>query len=44
MDTSLSTTRTGKNATIGAGSVVIDNIPDDVVVVGNPARIVKSKV
>lgn len=30
----------GKNVTIGAGAVVINNIEDDVTVVGNPARIV----
>lgn len=33
----------GKNVTIGAGSVVIKNIPDNVVALGNPAKIVKSK-
>jgi sugar O-acyltransferase (sialic acid O-acetyltransferase NeuD family) len=32
----------GKNVIIGAGSVVIRNIPDDVVVVGVPAKIVKT--
>lgn len=31
----------GENSVIGAGSVVIDNIPDRVVAVGNPARIIK---
>jgi acetyltransferase EpsM len=31
----------GKNVTIGAGAVVIKNIPDNVTVVGNPARIIK---
>jgi acetyltransferase-like isoleucine patch superfamily enzyme len=31
----------GKNCVIGAGSVVINDIPDNSVVVGNPARIVK---
>lgn len=31
----------GNNVTIGAGSVVIKSIPDNCVVVGNPARIVK---
>ncbi len=29
----------GKNVTIGAGSVVVKNVPDNVTVVGNPARI-----
>ena len=30
----------GCNTTIGAGSVVIDDLPDNVVAVGNPARII----
>ncbi len=33
----------GKNTTIGAGSVVISDIQDNVVVVGNPAKIIKYK-
>jgi sugar O-acyltransferase (sialic acid O-acetyltransferase NeuD family) len=33
----------GLNVTIGAGAVVITDIPDNVVVVGNPARIIKTK-
>ncbi len=33
----------GKNVTIGAGSVVIKDIPDNVLTVGNPAKIIKSK-
>lgn len=32
----------GNNVTVGAGSVVTRDIPDNVVVVGNPARIVKN--
>jgi len=32
----------GNGAVIGAGSVVTKNIPDDVVAVGNPARIIKN--
>ncbi len=32
----------GSNSTIGAGSVVVKNVPDKVVVAGNPARIIKS--
>lgn len=31
----------GKNALVGAGSVVTKDIPDNAIVVGNPARIVK---
>ena len=33
--------RIGNNVTIGAGSVVVSDIPDNCVVVGNPARIIK---
>lgn len=33
----------GKNVTIGAGSVVAKNIPDNAIVIGNPARILKYK-
>lgn len=31
----------GDNSTIGAGSIVLKNVPDNCVVVGNPARIIK---
>lgn len=31
----------GNNVTIGAGSVVMKDVPDNCVVVGNPARIIK---
>lgn len=31
----------GRNVTVGAGAVVIKDIPDNAVVVGNPARIIK---
>lgn len=33
--------RVGNNVTIGAGAVVVKDIPDNAVVVGNPARIIK---
>lgn len=33
--------RVGNNVTIGAGSVIVKDIPDNCVVVGNPARIIK---
>ncbi len=33
----------GKNVTIGAGSVVIKDIPDNVIALGNPAKILKNK-
>lgn len=31
----------GKNAIVGAGAVVIQDVPDNAVVVGNPARVIK---
>ncbi len=34
----------GNWAQIGAGAVVINNVPDGATVVGNPARIIKSKI
>lgn len=33
--------KVGKWCTIGAGAVIIENIPDNAVVVGNPAKIIK---
>lgn len=32
----------GENALVGAGSVVVENVPDRAVVAGNPARVIKS--
>ncbi len=34
--------RIGNNVTVGAGAVVIRDVPDNVVVAGNPARIISS--
>lgn len=34
--------RIGKNSLIGAGSVVVDDVPENAVVIGNPARVVKT--
>lgn len=31
----------GNNVTVGAGSVIVKDIPDNCVVVGNPARIIR---
>lgn len=31
----------GKNAMVGAGAVVVSNVPDNAIVVGNPARIIR---
>lgn len=31
----------GNNVTVGAGSVVVKSVPDNVIVVGNPMRIIK---
>ena len=31
----------GNNAVIGAGSVVVKDVPDNAIVVGNPARVIK---
>lgn len=31
----------GNNVTVGAGSVVTKDVPDNVVVAGNPARIIR---
>jgi acetyltransferase EpsM len=33
----------GGNAVIGAGSVVTSNVPDGVIVAGNPARVIKKR-
>ncbi|MCL4371203.1 MAG: transferase [Chloroflexi bacterium] len=32
----------GENALVGAGSVVVENVPDRAVVAGNPARVIKT--
>ncbi len=32
----------GENALVGAGAVVVEDVPDNAVVVGNPARVIKN--
>ena len=34
----------GKYALVGAGSVVTKNVPDNSIVIGNPARVIKKKI
>jgi 2,3,4,5-tetrahydropyridine-2-carboxylate N-succinyltransferase len=36
--------RIGKNSIVGAGSVVMRDVPPDVVVLGNPARVIQHQV
>lgn len=33
----------GNNVDIGAGTVVVKDVPDDAIVVGNPSRIIRIK-
>ena len=33
----------GKNVTIGAGAVIVNDIPDNVIAVGNPGRVINKK-
>ena len=33
----------GKNAVVAAGAVVIEDVPDNAVVAGSPARVIKMK-
>ena len=35
--------RIGKNAVVAAGAIVIEDVPENAVVAGNPARVVKMK-
>ena len=35
--------RIGKNAVVAAGAVVIEDVPENAVVAGSPARIIKMK-
>jgi acetyltransferase-like isoleucine patch superfamily enzyme len=41
--TILSDVNIGKNALVGAGAVVVRDVPDNSVVCGNPARIIRKK-
>lgn len=34
----------GQNAVVGAGAVVVKDVPDNTVVVGNPAKIIKERI
>ena len=34
----------GNNVTIGAGAVVVKDVPNDVIIVGNPARVLQHKI
>ena len=36
----LGTGNIGKNVMIGAGAVILSDVPDDVTIVGNPGRII----
>ena len=33
----------GKNAVVAAGAIVIEDVPDNAVVAGSPARVIKMK-
>lgn len=37
----LGNVKVGNHAIIGAGSIVLDDVPQNAVVVGNPAKIIK---
>lgn len=34
----------GRNSVVGAGAVVVEDVPDNCIVVGNPARIIKTNI
>lgn len=42
--TILGPVKIGNNVTIGGGSVVVKDIPDNCIVAGNPAKIIKYKI
>ena len=42
--TILGPVKIGNNVTVAAGSVVVKDIPDNVIVAGNPAKIIKYKI
>ncbi|MEJ1335629.1 MAG: acetyltransferase [Candidatus Sedimenticola sp. (ex Thyasira tokunagai)] len=37
-------TSVGRNAIVGAGAVVVKDVPDNCVVIGNPARVIKQNI
>jgi acetyltransferase-like isoleucine patch superfamily enzyme len=34
----------GENTVVGAGSLVVKSLPDDVLVYGNPAKVIRNRI